>query len=88
MNKHDQHYHDVEVDGFSFIEFAESFMQREEIPVEVCLNLVLAAKHLFRCGKKEGTYWLDDVEKMLNYVHRASTGQWYPDKKPEPIGRD
>jgi len=40
------------------------------------LALAIAIKHIMRAGLKPGQPWRKDIEKAINYLNRALTGEW------------
>lgn len=76
MEKHDSHYRKVEKSGIEPIVVMEDIIIREGIPLVVLLNIALAVKYLLRIGIKEPEQWEKDLDKAINFLHRAKNGQW------------
>jgi hypothetical protein len=76
MNKHDDHYKDFEP-----IEIMEQIVDRVEVPTKAALSVAYAFKYLSRCGLKD--HWSVDVEKAINFLTRALTGEWYGENEPK-----
>ncbi len=79
MDNHDSHYRDIEQSGIEPIKIMEELHKRlivQGVEPGRALNIVLAQKHITRAGLKSGDPWEKDIEKAINYLTRAKTGDW------------
>ena len=79
MEKSDDHYRNIESDSIEPIIIMEELLSRmieNEIPYRSVLNIVLAQKHITRCGSKKGEDWKKEIQKSINYLTRSITGEW------------
>lgn len=78
MDLHDSHYKRVEVS--EPIEIIEDLMEqhwhRNGIPPKAAYSIGNAIKYLLRAGLKEGQPYKKDLDKAMNYIHRAKEGEW------------
>ena len=79
-NLHDDHYRKIEstgmVEPIVVMENLHDRLLNSGIPANSALNIVLAQKHITRAGMKAGDDWKKDIEKSINYLTRALTGEW------------
>lgn len=78
-NNHDSHYRTMDIEPYDV-------MQQRVRPhpgTDHCgptqqqkLAMAIALKHIMRAGLKDGQLWEKDIEKAMNYLHRALTGGW------------
>ena len=71
MNKYDDHYKNAEIEP---IDVMEMVVQRTNTPILVLYNVSMAVKYLLRIGLKND--WVPELDKAINYLHRAKTGDW------------
>jgi len=88
MNKSDDHYaaqRAAEAAGSGKIEtikMMESIALNTAIPTIPRTNVVLAMKHMNRAGEKAGEDWRKELQKSINYLTRAVTGDFIKEAKP------
>ncbi len=82
--KHDDHYRKIEESGeVSPIVRMEATVCLD-LPEEFHaiarrnLSLALAQKYKLRAGHKDGEDAQKERDKEMNYLHRATTGEWMP----------
>ena len=75
MPNHDKHYKD---DAVETIQIQEWIMREfsGDIGPDRAHLVAHASKYLRRAGKKDGEPWEKDLQKFINYIHRAITGVW------------
>ena len=76
--KHDEHYKE----GIQAIDIMEQRLCvgiPEGYHADILRNfrIAMALKYLVRCGKKDGSE--KELDKAINYLHRAKTGEWIND---------
>ena len=71
---HRDHYANMRTESIKIME--EIIEDNVEVPMKARLNLAMAQKHLKRAGTKNGEPWEKDIEKAINYLTRALTGEW------------
>lgn len=78
MQKHDSHYQ--RQDFPEPIEVIEDLIMRlwhkNSVPPEAVYSIGNALKYLLRAGLKEGQPYHKDLDKAMNYIHRAKSGKW------------
>ena len=78
MDKHDSHYKRTAVS--EPIEIIEDLMvkhwHRASMPPEAAYSLGNAVKYVLRAGLKQGQDYKKDLEKAMNYLNRAISGEW------------
>ncbi len=78
MELHDKHYKRPNVS--EAIEIIEDLMvqhwQKNAVPPQASYHISNALKYLLRAGLKEGQPYHKDLDKAMNYIHRAKTGKW------------
>lgn len=75
---HDSHYRNIEKSGTEPIVIMEELHGRL-IPIcgaNEALNITLAQKHITCAGLKSGDGWRKDIQKAMNYLNRALSGEW------------
>ena len=81
MQKHDSHYQ--RPDGIEPIEVIEDLIMRQWqkncVPPQAMYSIGNALKYLLRAGLKEGQPYHKDLDKAMNYIHRAKSGKWVND---------
>lgn len=76
VENHDSHYQRIEKDlGIQPIQAGEFVVAKEHIPRKPAKNIATAVEYLLRAGDK-GEPWEKDVQKAMNHLHRALTGEW------------
>lgn len=83
MDNHDEHYRNIEQSGIEPIRIMEELHKRlllQGVEPEKALNIALAQKHITRAGMKAGNDWGREIEKAINYLTRAKTGEWFDGK--------
>lgn len=74
MEKHDLHYTKQSIET---IDVQEQIMTiQTNIPPDRRHCLAHSLKYIMRAGIKSGEDWEKDLQKALNYLHRALTGNW------------
>jgi hypothetical protein len=48
-------------------------------------HIAEAVAYLMRAGLKEGQDWRKDLDKAMNYIHRARNGRWIGDKERQIV---
>lgn len=79
VNKSDDHYRDIESNGVEPIVIMEQLISRlikDGIPANSAINIVLAQKHITRAGAKKDNSWEKEINKAINYLTRAVSGEW------------
>jgi len=80
MEKSDEHYRNIEnnsaIEPIVIMEELAIRMIKNEVPTESMLNVVLAQKHITRASIKKGENWSKEIQKSINYLTRAVTGEW------------
>ncbi len=77
--KHDEHYRAIEQNGIEPIRIMEELhgrLLKLGVSADAALNITLAQKHITRAGMKAGNDWSREIEKAINYLTRAKTGEW------------
>ena len=73
MKKHDEHYRQ----NIEPIEVIENRIENPgDVPAKAVYSISQAIKYLLRAGLKSEQPWKKDVEKAINYLTRALTGDW------------
>lgn len=73
MDRHDDHYKNLQIES---IKIQEQIMKSQTIiPQEKRFLIATAVKYIMRAGLKNKD-WSIDIEKAINYLHRAVTGKW------------
>lgn len=75
MNKHDSHYSKMEIEPITVIEQRMCTAIGTVSPKEN-MNIAAAIKYAMRAGTKEKQDWRKDIEKAINHLGRALSGQW------------
>lgn len=77
---HDEHYRKIESTGIEPIAIMESLIERlieSGFDPARALNVCLAQKHITRAGmKNDNNDVTKEIEKAINYLTRATTGEW------------
>ena len=79
MDKHDKHYQGQ--GPYEPIKVIEHFLKVTGVPPLVAYSLGQVLRYILRAGQKEGQPWQKDIEKGLNYMHRALKGEWVDDEQ-------
>ena len=78
MDLHDKHYKRESVS--EPIEIIEDLMiqhwHKHDMPPEAVYSIGNAIKYLLRAGLKDGQPYHKDLDKAMNYIHRAKNGKW------------
>lgn len=69
----DEHYAKKAIEPIAVI---EQIMGNENMPAQSRYHVGNAIKYLMRAGSKKGEAYEKDLEKALNYIHRALYGRW------------
>lgn len=80
---HDDHYSARNIKPIDVME--DIVKSPGAAPADVRLRVALAIKHMMRAGTKTGESWEHDLDKALNYLHRARFGCWFDGKKSDSI---
>ena len=80
IEKSDEHYRKIE-DGSQTepIIIMEELCERltdAGVDPKAVVNIVMAQKHITRASVKSGEDWKKEIQKSINYLTRASTGEW------------
>jgi len=69
---HNEHYKTKDIEPILVME------QIMALPLDrvVALNLALSVKHIMRAGSKKDNDSAKDIDKAINYLTRAKTGEW------------
>lgn len=87
--KHDNHYKTMHIEPFDVM---EQRMNSHNKPSHAGpsqkqkLALAIAIKHIMRAGHKTGQPWDKDIQKAMNYLNRALTGEWLGSHKLDGDG--
>ena len=76
MSNHDDHYRDQKIEP---IDIKESLIQRlvdNGVPLLSAVSIYEAQGYITRCSTKEGEPWMKEIDKAINYLTRALTGEW------------
>jgi hypothetical protein len=73
-SKHDEHYRG-EVEPIEMIEYMGERLAGK-VSFQAIYSLLQAVKYIRRAGRKEGEPWRKDLDKAINYLHRAFLGKW------------
>jgi len=77
---HDEHYRKIEESGDPEpIVIQESLIERliiAGVPPRRALDVAMGQKHISRAGQKTNEVWSKEIEKAINYLTRALTGEW------------
>jgi len=73
---HDDHYAAMNVEPFDVMEDRMLEPSEDGPGHPQRLALAIAIKHIMRAGLKPGQPWRKDIEKAINYLNRALTGEW------------
>lgn len=80
ITKSDEHYRSIENGSQTEpIVIMEELIKRlisGGVPGDSALNMAMAQKHLTRASVKAGEGWEKEIQKSINYLTRAVTGDW------------
>jgi hypothetical protein len=80
LNKSDDHYRNIEnnseTEPIIIMEELATRLTSAGVPAKAVTNLVLGQKHITRAGIKKGEDWKKEIQKSINYLTRAVTGEW------------
>lgn len=80
IEKSDSHYRTIEgnssVEPIVIMEELSARMIENDVPAKAITNIVLAQKHITRASVKSGEDWKKEIQKSINYLTRAVTGDW------------
>lgn len=80
MKKHDEHYAKMKIQPQDIME--QRATPGEGMSNEENLRVTQALKYVLRAGHKDGQPWKKDIEKAINYLTRALTGEWIGELEP------
>ena len=61
----------------NFIDYVTTH-HKEPMPVEPFIKSLMSIKYVMRAGMKQGEGWEKDIEKAINYLNAAASGQFLP----------
>lgn len=86
-NNHDDHYRKLPIEPFDVMEQrVEGYTPPDGPNKSQKLALAIAIKHIMRAGLKDGQPWEKDIQKAMNYLNRALTGEWLGSHKLDGDG--
>ena len=82
IEKSDSHYREIEdsysIEPIVIMEELSARMIKNNVPAKAVTNITLAQKHITRASVKGGEDWAKEIQKSINYLTRAVTGEWIP----------
>jgi len=73
-NQHADHYKKMKIQPWDVME--QRTERNDSIPDIKLISLAMALKYIMRAGLKDGEPWQKDIEKAVNLLNRALTGEW------------
>jgi hypothetical protein len=78
--KADEHYRKIEggsqTEPIVIMEELAERLAESGVNPRSALCIALAQKHITRAGMKSGDSYTKDINKAINYLHRAVYGEW------------
>lgn len=69
--------------GAECIDLVDDISDRNNLPGRVRMYAGNAVEYIWRCGKKPGVDWREDLFKAANELYRAVTGEFMDDQKKD-----